>query len=151
MMLCGRARHPLANHKLSAPFHATTMALPLVRTALLAGRAHGFSAPRKRTCSVTIPPELEAQILRYYHVERWRPNTIARQLNVHHGTVASWLGPTCRVISTLGPNSHQRSARRASRSASSFPIKCFSMVLQASSASANALKGEPMILTAPMP
>src|SRR5215471_17503961 len=24
----------------------------------------------------------------YYHVERWRPNTIARQLNVHHGTVA---------------------------------------------------------------
>jgi len=37
---------------------------------------------------VTIPPELEAQILRYYHVERWRPNTIARQLNVHHGTVA---------------------------------------------------------------
>ena len=37
---------------------------------------------------MTIPPELEAQILRYYHVEQWRPNTIARQLNVHHGTVA---------------------------------------------------------------
>jgi transposase len=37
---------------------------------------------------VTIPPELEAQILRYYHVERWRPGTIARQLRVHHGTVA---------------------------------------------------------------
>jgi transposase len=37
---------------------------------------------------VTIPPELEAQILRYYHVERWRPNTIARQLHVHHYTVA---------------------------------------------------------------
>jgi transposase len=37
---------------------------------------------------VTIPPELEAQILRYYHVERWRPGTIARQLHVHHGTVA---------------------------------------------------------------
>jgi len=37
---------------------------------------------------VTIPPELEAQILRYYHVERWLPNTIARQLNVHYGTVA---------------------------------------------------------------
>jgi len=37
---------------------------------------------------VTIAPELEAQILRYYHVERWLPNTIARQLNVHHGTVA---------------------------------------------------------------
>ena len=36
---------------------------------------------------MTIPPELEAQILRYYHVERWRPNTIARQLRVHHYTV----------------------------------------------------------------
>jgi transposase len=37
---------------------------------------------------VTISPELEAQILCYYHVERWRPGTIARQLHVHHGTVA---------------------------------------------------------------
>ena len=37
---------------------------------------------------MTVPPELEAQILRYYHVERWRPNTIARQLHVHHATVA---------------------------------------------------------------
>ena len=37
---------------------------------------------------MTISPELEAQILRYYHVERWRPGTIARQLHVHHGTVA---------------------------------------------------------------
>ena len=37
---------------------------------------------------MTISAELEAQILRYYHVERWRPNTIARQLHVHHYTVA---------------------------------------------------------------
>jgi len=37
---------------------------------------------------VTIPPELEAQILRYYHVERWRIGTIARQLRVHPDTVA---------------------------------------------------------------
>src|SRR5580704_9743345 len=36
---------------------------------------------------MTIPPELEAQILRYYHVEKWRIGTIARQLHVHHGTV----------------------------------------------------------------
>jgi hypothetical protein len=28
-----------------------------------------------------------AQILRYYHVEKWRVGTIARQLHVHHGTV----------------------------------------------------------------
>lgn len=35
-----------------------------------------------------ITPEREAQILRYYHVEKWRPNTIAMQLGVHHTTVA---------------------------------------------------------------
>jgi len=37
--------------------------------------------------SMTIPPELEAQILRYYHVEKWTMGTIATQLRVHHGTV----------------------------------------------------------------
>src|SRR6204780_4665941 len=37
---------------------------------------------------MTIPPDLEAQILRYHHVEKWRVGTIARQLHVHHGTVA---------------------------------------------------------------
>ena len=37
---------------------------------------------------MAIPPELEAQILRYYHAEKWRINTIALQLHVHHGTVS---------------------------------------------------------------
>ena len=37
---------------------------------------------------MAIPLDLEAQILRYYHAEKWRINTIARQLHVHHGTVA---------------------------------------------------------------
>jgi transposase len=36
---------------------------------------------------MTIPSELEAQILRYHHVEKWRVGTIARQLHVHHATV----------------------------------------------------------------
>src|SRR6202522_1526207 len=36
---------------------------------------------------MTIPPDLEAQILRYYHVEKWRVGTIARQLHVHHSVV----------------------------------------------------------------
>ncbi|WP_254906187.1 helix-turn-helix domain-containing protein [Paraburkholderia youngii] len=36
---------------------------------------------------MTIRVELEAQILRYYHVEKWRCGTIARQLHVHRGTV----------------------------------------------------------------
>jgi hypothetical protein len=37
---------------------------------------------------VTIATELETQILRQYHVEKWRCGTIARQLHVHHTTVA---------------------------------------------------------------
>ena len=36
---------------------------------------------------MTIGTELEAQILRYYHVEKWRCGTIARQLHVNRGTV----------------------------------------------------------------
>ena len=36
---------------------------------------------------MTIPLELEAQILRFYHVEKWTMGTIAAQLRVHHGTV----------------------------------------------------------------
>jgi hypothetical protein len=37
---------------------------------------------------VTIPPDIEAQILRYYHAERWRVGTIAKQLRVHRDPVA---------------------------------------------------------------
>lgn len=36
---------------------------------------------------MTISSDLEAKILRYYHVEKWRVGTIANQLNVHGGTV----------------------------------------------------------------
>ncbi len=44
---------------------------------------------------MAIPPELEAKILRYFHVEKWKVGTIARQLGVHHGTVD-------RVLSQAG-------------------------------------------------
>lgn len=44
---------------------------------------------------MAIPPELEAKILRYFHVEQWRVGTIARQLGIHHGTVD-------RVLSQAG-------------------------------------------------
>ncbi|WP_462331118.1 IS21 family transposase [Thiohalocapsa halophila] len=44
---------------------------------------------------MAIPPELEAKILRYFHVEQWRVGTIARQLGVHHATVD-------RVLSQAG-------------------------------------------------
>ena len=66
---------------------------------------------------MTIGVELEAQILRYYHVEKWRCGTIARQLHVHRGTVQRVLAqaglprvggmldlrrsmPTCRLSMT---------------------------------------------------
>jgi transposase len=44
---------------------------------------------------MTISDELEANILRYYHVEKWRVGTIARQLNAHHSVVR-------RVLSQAG-------------------------------------------------
>lgn len=37
---------------------------------------------------MTIPPELEAKILRYYHAEKWRVGTISAQLGVHHSAVS---------------------------------------------------------------
>jgi DNA-directed RNA polymerase specialized sigma24 family protein len=55
----------------------------------------GLVAIREET-TMTISTELEAQILRYYHVEKWRVGTIARQLHVHHGTVM-------RVLAQAGP------------------------------------------------
>ena len=33
------------------------------------------------------PPDIEAQILRYHHVETWPIGTIAAQLHIHHGVV----------------------------------------------------------------
>lgn len=36
---------------------------------------------------MTLAPERQAEILRLYHIEKWRLNTIARQLQVHHSTV----------------------------------------------------------------
>jgi transposase len=52
-----------------------------------------------------LTPEIEAQILRYYHAERWRVGTIATQLRLHRDTVARVLtqaglpliGPVCRA------------------------------------------------------
>ena len=34
-----------------------------------------------------IDPEREGQILRLYHVEKWRVNTIAKELGIHHSVV----------------------------------------------------------------
>jgi hypothetical protein len=43
---------------------------------------------------MTIGDELEAQILRYYHIEKRRCGTIARQSHVQHGTVQRVLAQT---------------------------------------------------------
>lgn len=48
---------------------------------------------------MTISETLKANILRYYHVEKWRVNTIVRQLGVHHTTVK-------RVLSETGVPKH---------------------------------------------
>jgi len=55
---------------------------------------------------MTIPAALEAQILRYFHVEKWRVGTIARQLGVHHATVD-------RVLAQTGLPKAERPHRRS--------------------------------------
>ena len=57
-----------------------------------------------------ITPELQAEILRLYHVEGWRVGTVARQLRVHHRTVRRALAqagialtPQCVRASMLDP------------------------------------------------
>lgn len=56
---------------------------------------HPLSHLTEEEPHLTISPELEAQILRYFHAEHWRIGTIASQLKVHHGTVS-------RVITQAG-------------------------------------------------
>src|ERR1700692_2598131 len=70
------------------------MSLPAVRSPRVPAPPHRFdpSPDLAEENTKTIPPDLEAQILRYYHVEKWLVGTIARQLHVHHGTVARVLG-----------------------------------------------------------
>jgi transposase len=55
---------------------------------------------------LAIPPELEAKILRYFHVEKWKVGTIATQLGVHHATVD-------RVLSQAGLPKIERPHRAA--------------------------------------
>jgi transposase len=41
----------------------------------------------ERGAAMVTPPDIEAQILRYYHAEKWTIGTIADQLHVHHSVV----------------------------------------------------------------
>jgi hypothetical protein len=56
--------------------------------------------------TMTIPADLEAQILRYHLVEKWPVGTIACQLQVHSGTVK-------RVLAQAGLPSTAAPARRS--------------------------------------
>lgn len=57
---------------------------------------------------MALSPEHEAQILRYYHAERWRIGTIAAQLGLHRDTVA-------RVLAQAGLPGTARAARLGDR------------------------------------
>ena len=53
---------------------------------------------------MVVSAELHAQILRYYHVEKWRRGTIARQLGVHRDVVA-------RILAQSGLLAHGAAQR----------------------------------------
>lgn len=48
-----------------------------------------------------VTKEVEANILRYFHVEKWRVGTIARQLHVHHSVVERVLSQSGIPISSI--------------------------------------------------
>ena len=52
---------------------------------------------------MVIPPDREAQILRYHHVEKWPIGTIARQLGVHHSVVRRVLAQAGLPRSPVSP------------------------------------------------
>ena len=92
---------------------AAVAARPFVRREFLRRRRFEVALGQtSRGDSMTIPPELEAQILRYYHVEKWPVGTIARQLRraPRHGDAGAGPG---RAAAADRP--HRRVARRSIR------------------------------------
>lgn len=57
-------------------------------------------------CNVTISNEVEAAILRLHYVEKWRKNTIANQLGIHHSVVE-------RVLLANGVSAEQLRIRKS--------------------------------------
>src|SRR5271155_4169830 len=106
MIWCPRTRlWPPRRHKClrtaSADRDGTVIAAAVAVRSLFAATSCNAAAARgviEEDVAVTIPPDIEAQILRYYHAERWRIGTIAKQLRVHRDTVARVLAQAgCRV------------------------------------------------------
>src|SRR5271163_443660 len=95
MIWCPRTRLWPRRHKClrtaSADRDGTVIAAAVAVRSLFAATSCNAAAARgviEEDVAVTIPPDIEAQILRYYHAERWRIGTIAKQLRVHRDTVA---------------------------------------------------------------
>src|SRR5271170_4579711 len=95
MIWCPRTRLWPRRHKClrtaSADRDGTVIAAAVAVRSLFAATSCNAAAARgtiEENIAVTIPPDIEAQILRYYHAERWRVGTIAKQLRVHRDTVA---------------------------------------------------------------
>jgi len=83
------SRHPQAifpGARLGAAIGAAAAAR--ISSARISCAAAGDHGELEEDASMAISPEVEAQILRYYHAEKWTVGTIATQLKVHHGTVA---------------------------------------------------------------
>ena len=53
----------------------------------ISGEAGGDTKPYTGECTRMMKKETEAEILRLFHAEGWRRNTIARQLGLHHSAV----------------------------------------------------------------
>jgi transposase len=95
MICCHWTQRRQTNRHLRAAFHdgqhgtATgAAAAARISFAKISCAAAGVLEPLpEEDLSMTIPLELEAQILRYYHAGKWTIGTIATQLKVHHGTV----------------------------------------------------------------
>src|SRR5439155_23592632 len=80
--------HPVGNRRRTQSANA-----PRQRDLCSSARRRSVLPPRPRARTDHL--DLEAQILRYHHVEKWRVGTIARQLHVHHSVVR-------RVLSQAG-------------------------------------------------
>ena len=50
------------------------------------GAVVGSIVPTEES-DMTVPDDIEAEILRYHYVEKWPKNTIANQLGIHHSVV----------------------------------------------------------------
>jgi hypothetical protein len=83
-----------------------------------------------KDCAELSRTVLEAQMLRYYHVENWPCGTIARQLHVHRGTVQRVLaqaglpriGTVQRPSQTGVPSVHPWDAEEVSVAHSPRPV-----------------------------